>query len=122
MSMVKVDTRRINDWDSFHSVFADAFGFPEFYSWNMNAWIDCMTSLDAPEHGMTRVHAPPGGAVVMQLDHAEDFIRRCPDQYEAIVECSAFVNWRKIETGERAVLALSFHTMAEPGAAPDGGV
>jgi len=109
MVLVKLDTQRITDWDTFHEVFAAAFGFPDFYGRNMDAWIDCMTSLDEPTDGMTRVHAPPGGVVVLELEQVDDFIRRCPEQYEAIIDCSGFVNWRKIEVGEPAVLALSFY-------------
>ncbi|MDG3003854.1 barstar family protein [Paludisphaera mucosa] len=40
MQLVKLDTRRITDWDAFHDAFAEAFGFPEFHGRNMNAWID----------------------------------------------------------------------------------
>jgi RNAse (barnase) inhibitor barstar len=96
MTLVTLDTRLITDWDTFHDVFAELFGFPDFYGRNLDAWIDCMTSLDVPWHGMTRVHAPPGGVVVSHLEGADDFARRCPEQYEAIAECAAFVNWRKI--------------------------
>jgi hypothetical protein len=108
MTIVTLDTRRITDWDSFHAVFAEAFGFPDFYGRNMDAWIDCMTSLDDPDAGMTQVHAPSGGVLVLQREDVDDFSRRCPEQYAAVVECSAFVNWRRIEVGEPAVLALSF--------------
>jgi hypothetical protein len=109
VTLVKLDTRRITDWDTFHDSFAEVFGFPSFYGRNMNAWIDCMTDLDAPSTGMTTVHAPSGGVVVLELEHVDDFSRRCPEQYAAILECSAFVNWRRIEKGEPAVLALSFY-------------
>ena len=109
MTLVRLDTRRIHDWDTFHKTFAEIFGFPDFYGRNMNAWIDCMTSLDDPGACMTKLHAPPGGVVVLELDHVDDFARRCPEQYAAIIESAAFVNWRKIERGEPAVLALSFH-------------
>jgi hypothetical protein len=106
--IVSVDARRITDWESFHRVFAEAFGFPAFYGRNLDAWIDCMTSLDAPEDGMTSVHAPPGGVVTLLLEHAGEFARRCPEQYDALVDCSAFVNLRRIEIGLPAVLALAF--------------
>jgi len=114
MTLIKLDTRRIVDWATFHSVFAEVFGFPDFYGRNMNAWIDCMTSLDEPKDGMTSVHAPSGGVLVLQLEHVGDFARRCPEQYDALIECAAFVNWRRIEVGEPAVLALSFWKSAPP--------
>jgi len=42
----RIETKKITDWDSFYSVFAEAMCFPNFYGRNMNAWIDCMTYFD----------------------------------------------------------------------------
>lgn len=105
---VTVDTSEIRDWSSFHDAFARAFGFPDFYGRNMDAWIDCMTSLDAPDDGLTNVHAPPSGVVVLHLDGMREFSKRCPELASAIEECSAFVNWRRLEVGEPPVLVLSY--------------
>src|SRR3984957_5737806 len=66
MTVVKLDMRHITDWDTFHAVFAKAFGFPDFYGRNMNAWIDCMTDLDDLEGRMTSVHVEPGQIVTLQ--------------------------------------------------------
>src|SRR5262249_48448301 len=108
MTVVKVDLSKITDWESFHSVFATELGFPSFYGRNMNAWIDCMTSLDYAADGMTSVHVAPGQVLTLQLDNVNDFRQRCPEHYAALIECSAFVNWRRLEVGEPTVLALSF--------------
>ncbi len=105
---VTVDTSRITDWDSFHTVFAEAFGFPDFYGRNMDAWIDCLTCIDEPDDAMTTVHAPPGGVLVLDLPHARDLAVRCPEIYSARRECSAFVNYRRIEMSQEPVLRLSF--------------
>jgi Barstar (barnase inhibitor) len=102
----KVDTSRITDWETFHTVFADVMGFPEFYGRNMDAWIDCMTYLDAPEAGMTRVLAKPGELFPLEIEHARDFQRRLPDVFATFIDCAAFVNWRRVETGEAPVLSL----------------
>jgi RNAse (barnase) inhibitor barstar len=108
MVIVKIDARRITNWDTFHAVFQEAFGFPDFYGRNMNAWIDCMSSLDDPGAGMTTIHVQPGEVLVLQLEHVDEFSKRCPEQYIALIEDAAFVNWRRMEVGENAVLALSF--------------
>ena len=108
-TQVSIDTRRISDWETFHDVFAATFGFPGFYGRNLNAWIDCMSYLDDPSASMTTIHVPRETVLVLQLENVGDFALRCPEQYVALVECSAFVNWRRIETGESAVLALSFN-------------
>jgi hypothetical protein len=107
-SVVSVDCARIHDWNSFHDEFSAVFGFPDFYGRNMNAWIDCMTSLDEPEHRMSRIHAEKGKVLTLQLENVASFRERYPDLYSAIIEDAAFVNWRRLEVGEPAVLAISF--------------
>ena len=53
MAIVRLNTEQITDWASFHQVCKEAFGFPDFYGANMNAWIDCLTYLTEGD-GMTR--------------------------------------------------------------------
>ncbi len=108
-TLVRIDLRRIDDWESFHDVFAEVMGFPDFYGRNLNAWIDCMTSLDNPDDGMTTIHAAPGGVLTLALENAAEFSERCPELYEALVDCVAFVNYRRIEVGDEPVLVLSYH-------------
>jgi RNAse (barnase) inhibitor barstar len=108
-SKVALNCENIHDWASFHEEFARVFGFPDFYGKNMDAWIDCMSSLDAPDEGMSTVHCSPGTVLTVQLENVRRFRERCPEQYNALVECSAFVNWRRIDVGMLAVLALSFY-------------
>jgi RNAse (barnase) inhibitor barstar len=107
-SRISVDCEVIRDWPSFHEEFARIFGFPDFYGKNMDAWIDCMTSLDAPDDGLSSVHCSPGSVLTLELKNVKAFADRCPEQYEALIRCSAFVNWRRIEIGGASVLALSF--------------
>ena len=94
------------DWPSFHDVFQRELGFPDFYGRNMNAWIDCVTSVDTPSDGMTTVTVQPGEILVLRIDEPFEFRGRCPEQYDALVECTAFVNYRRVEIGEPPVLAL----------------
>lgn len=106
---IVIEGNRISDWDSFHDTFAETFGFPDFYGRNMDAWIDCMSYLDDAEAGMTTTHVPRGDVVVLCVSAVGEFKKRCPEIYDALVECSAFVNYRRIERGAPAVLALSFY-------------
>jgi hypothetical protein len=108
MSVIKVDTRQITDWNSFHEVFRALMGFPITYGHNMNAWIDCMSSLDNPEAGMSTIHVLRGHVVTLLLEHVEDFEKRCPEMLLAICDGSAFVNWRRVEVGDPAVLAIAY--------------
>jgi RNAse (barnase) inhibitor barstar len=95
MPLVRIDGTQLCDWDSFHTVFATTFGFPGFYGRNMDAWIDCMTS----------VHGSASDPVVLQVDNADAVPKEI---FDALVECAAFVNWRRLETGKPAILMLSF--------------
>jgi hypothetical protein len=46
---------------------------------------------------------------MLELDFVDDLSARCPEIFNAIVEGAAFVNWRRTETGQEPVLAISFH-------------
>jgi RNAse (barnase) inhibitor barstar len=107
MAVLKIDTREITDWDSFHDVFARVCGFPDFYGRNMNAWIDCMTYLDEPEDTMTTVHVQPGEILTIHLEHSSTFR---DDILEVLIECVEFVNFRRINhtSPQPAILALTF--------------
>jgi RNAse (barnase) inhibitor barstar len=102
---VRVQTKSITDWDSFHSTFAETMGFPDFYGRNMNAWIDCMTYFD---DGMTRFTVAPGELFHLEVADTKDFAHRIPEIFQALIECAAFVNWRRIEKGDSPILALVF--------------
>jgi RNAse (barnase) inhibitor barstar len=104
MPIVRIPTKQITDWTSFHHVFAEVMGFPDFYGRNMNAWIDCMTSLDSPDDGMTKIHCAPPDVVVLHLEDLKTFREKHRELYDAVVECSSFVNYRRLEMGDSAVL------------------
>jgi Barstar (barnase inhibitor) len=106
---VEIDGNKITDWESFHDWFSNTLGFPGFYGRNMDAWNDCMTSLDNPDDGLSSVHVTPGDVLVLCIAEAQSLKQRCPEIFDSLVECSAFVNWRRIEKGDKAVLALSFY-------------
>ncbi|MGA2197991.1 MAG: barstar family protein [Bryobacteraceae bacterium] len=112
--VIRIPVDRIADWVSFHDVFQHTLGFPDFYGRNMHAWIDCMTSVDTATDGLTAVTVPPGAILILRIDDPFDFKRRCPEQYDALIECSAFVNFRRTEIGESPVLALLLNGSCEP--------
>jgi len=57
---------------------------------------------------MATIVVPPGDVLALQLDDGRVFAKRCPEQYAALIESAAFVNWRRID-GDRAIFALSSH-------------
>jgi RNAse (barnase) inhibitor barstar len=92
-----VPAEAIQDWQSFHEMFKDILGFPEFYGRNMDAWIDCMRSIDAAEDGVSAVTVDPGEVLVLNVDDATDFRRRCPEQFGTLrgpISSSLNNGWR----------------------------
>ena len=106
--VVNIPTAKIVDWDSFHDVFDEALGFPGYYGRNMNAWIDCLTCADNAESGMIANPVACGDLLALSIIDAADFKQRCPEQFDALIECTAFVNYRRREGGDGPVLALLF--------------
>ncbi len=98
MQIVHVDASKIKDWDTFHDAFAEAFGFPDFYGRNMDAWIDCMSCIDDPEAGMSTVIVNRGESLDVVLLNAETGWRNCPQVLEGLLKGVAFVNRRFIDT------------------------
>jgi hypothetical protein len=117
--IVPIPAHRIVDRESFHAVFREALGFPDFYGQNMDAWIDCLTDYDEPGRdilagdeprvfGMTALVIPPNTLLTLRIDGATDFARRCPKQHAELIECTAIVNERRVSDGKAPVLALLF--------------
>ena len=82
MRRVRLETSRISDWISFHEQFAQQLRFRDHYGRNMNAWIDCMSDAVEDE------------TMVLEVADSESFRQRCPELFDALVECTAFVNDR----------------------------
>jgi RNAse (barnase) inhibitor barstar len=109
VSLARIDCSRIRDWASFHDEFNRVFMFAGFYGRNMDAWIDCLSSLDKPDAQLTGVHCESGKVLTIELENAAEFKALRGEQYMALIECAAFVNWRRIQQGQQPVLALSFN-------------
>ena len=106
MPVIALDGSRLASYDSFHATFAQVMGFPSFYGRNLDAWIDCMTSLDQPEDGMSIVYCIPPDVVTLNINNAEAIPE---DIWLDLLECAAFVNYRRLEQGQPPVLAISAH-------------
>jgi hypothetical protein len=104
--IVKIDADQITDWDSFHAVFKRDLGFPNFYGQNMNAWIDCMISLDDADSGMTGIVLKDDELAILEIKGVKSFRERCGEILDALIECASFVNYSRREAGERPVLSL----------------
>jgi hypothetical protein len=105
MATVSLDGRTILDWPSFHRECQVAFGFPDFYGHNMNAWIDCLSYLRDDE-GMTRFRLAPDEVLQIEVSHAEALRNKMPALLDELQECIAFINERYADYGEKPALAL----------------
>jgi hypothetical protein len=106
-TVVRINAAEIQDWSSFHAVFQQVFGFPDFYGHNLDAWNRLHDLLRrARRRTQPRFCKSRGGTLLLRLDQADEFQKRCPAQYAAFLDCSAFVNRRRVEVGEAPILAL----------------
>ncbi len=71
-----------------------------------------MSYLDDPDAQMTSVHVRAGEVLVLIIDHIDEFARRCFSIFEALLDCAAFVNWRRVDRAEPPVLALAYYKTA----------
>jgi len=94
-----IDFSLIHDWDSFHSMFSDKMGFPDFYGRNMNAWIDCMSFIDDPKAGMSKVTVVPNDNLDIVVVGTENMSIKYPEILQEFFVCTSFVNQRFIESG-----------------------
>ena len=97
MKSATIDLTTVTGWESFHELFARSFDFPAYYGRNMDAWIDCMEDF-----------AIDGSCLRLDLKGMMPLKSRFPEIYDAINECSAFINYRSAESGGEAIIALCY--------------
>jgi Barstar (barnase inhibitor) len=105
MATATLETSDIVDWDTFHAASRMAFGFPDWYGRNMNAWIDCLSYLHLGD-GMSRYHLADGDVLTIEMRDAEDFATRLPELALALMTATSAVNQRYAEQGKPPMLAL----------------
>jgi hypothetical protein len=109
MKTVTIKASKILNWEEFHAYFSDLFGFPDFYGKNMNAWIDCITYLDDPRSGMnSKISVASNDLIVFEIDDAKLLKEQAEDIYLSLIECCAFVNHRRMESGGNPLIVVSF--------------
>ena len=97
MKTSTIDLTEVSSWEAFHDLFAKSFSFPAYYGRNMDAWIDCMEDF-----------AIAGECLRLDLTGMNALKARCPEIYEAINECSAFINYRSAKSGGESIIALCY--------------
>src|SRR5690349_1016643 len=105
MATAKLDANAITDWDTFHSVCAAAFGFPDFYGRHMNAFVDCLTYVREGD-GMSKFVLAPGEMLSIEISRADAFFERVPEIASALMSAVASINERQIEESKPPVISL----------------
>ena len=93
MATATLSLDRVHDWASFHRESARAFGFPDYYGGNNNAWIDCLSYMDDGD-ASSRFELGPVEQLVVQAEGFNEFRRRCPEIASALPGLVAAVNER----------------------------
>lgn len=93
---VNINFSEIIDWETFHKVFSTQMGFQEFYGRNMDAWIDCMSSIDLPEEKMSFVSVKKNESLYLIVSELDKAFKVCPHIIQEFLECIAIVNNRFI--------------------------
>lgn len=106
--VVHLDLSQVSREKSIHALFQEVFGFPEFYGHNWDAWIDCMSYLDAPHEGMTKVTVGPEEILVMNLSGVSEFRKNYAEQFDSLLSCTAFANLRNLQGGSLPHLVLAY--------------
>ena len=92
-----IDGKALTTEDAFHDHFASTFGFPHYYGRNMNAWNDWMSD-QCLAHCLILIH----------IENVRIFRKQMPQLFSALVDSSAFLNWRATSEGGDPLIALSY--------------
>jgi len=106
--LIRIDARRLTNAAGLHAALDEAFGFAPGYGKNLDALVDCLTYLDDPKAGLSRVQVFPGQIAVLVLEHMQGMGKQAAAEVKALVDAVAFVNWRRLEKGQPPVLALAY--------------
>jgi Barstar (barnase inhibitor) len=106
--LIRIDAGRLTSAAGLHAAMDEAFGFAPGYGRNLDALADCLTHLDDPKAGLTRVQVFPGQVVLLVIDHTQGVDKTTGAQVRALADVVAFVNWRRLEKKQPPVLALAY--------------
>jgi len=105
MARVQFDGATLTDWPAFHAASKTAFGFPDFYGANLDAWVDCLSYL-RDDDAMAAVRLRPDEVLDIEVLHAATLRRQAPDILATLESCVAMINERYADYGEKPALRL----------------
>lgn len=105
MASVQLNGEQLTSWEDFHAQCAMAFGFPEFYGRNLDAFIDCLSYL-RDEDGMSKFRLQPDEVLRVEVSHSEALRLKAPDILTELTFCMDALNERYADYGEKPALEL----------------
>src|SRR5262245_50843361 len=106
--LIRIDARRLTDTAGLHAALEEAFGFAPGYGKNLDALVDCLTHLDDPQAGLSRVQVSPGQVALLVVEHTQGLGQQAAAQVKALTDVVAFVNWRRLEKRQPPILAVAY--------------
>lgn len=106
MAKVILDAAQLPDWNAFHAASKAAFGFPDYYGANMDAWIDCLSYL-RDEEGMSRFRLAPKETLDITLSNSQIWREQQSEMLEELQFCIEAINDRYQDYGELPALTLA---------------
>jgi hypothetical protein len=106
MASVRLDAKQMGDWPAFHAECKRAFGFPDYYGNNLDAWVDCLSYL-RDDDGMTRFRLGPDETLRIDIVNAAALPADIAEELRFCVEA---INDRYADYGEKPALELVFST------------
>lgn len=94
LKKLSVDFSQVKNLGEMHEALAKVFDFPDFYGKNVNALIDCWSSLRYPEDGMTGITIAHDEAVLLEVKGMSHLDQLMMNHFTVAVEA---VNERAVE-------------------------
>lgn len=105
---VIIDFIKITDLETFHAAFNETMGFPQFNGNNLDGWIDCMSSIDNLDAGLSSVTISPNESLEMIIIGTEIALKNCPEVFNAFLEGTASVNQGFLKKRSKTILKIIF--------------
>jgi RNAse (barnase) inhibitor barstar len=105
MAIVRLDGAAIRDWPSFHRECQIKFGFPDFYGRNMDAWIDCLSTLRDGD-GMSAFTLAPDEILQIDIENSSVLHNEATGILDTLLDCVDAINERYTENGEKPAVEL----------------
>jgi RNAse (barnase) inhibitor barstar len=105
VATVRIDGGAIRDWPSFHRECQIKFGFPDFYGRNMDAWIDCLSTL-RDDDGMSAFTLAPDETLQIEIANSSVLQNQATGILDALLDCVDAINERYAENGENPAVEL----------------